>query len=119
MRIIPAIDIIDGQCVRLTKGDYNTKKIYNENPLEVDEERAIALIKERGGEKASRVISEFKEAGIKVLKGRYGPYITDGSKNAKIPKDKDPAELTEAECVELLKAPKTSRFAKKGKGKKK
>lgn len=35
MRIIPAIDIIAGKCVRLTKGDYNTKKIYNENPLEV------------------------------------------------------------------------------------
>ena len=35
MRLIPAIDIIDGKCVRLSKGDYNTKKIYNENPLEV------------------------------------------------------------------------------------
>lgn len=35
MRIIPAIDIIDGKCVRLTKGDYTTKKIYNENPLEI------------------------------------------------------------------------------------
>jgi len=35
MRIIPAIDIIDGKCVRLTKGDFNTKKVYNENPLEV------------------------------------------------------------------------------------
>ncbi|MFV9484504.1 1-(5-phosphoribosyl)-5-[(5-phosphoribosylamino)methylideneamino]imidazole-4-carboxamide isomerase [Christiangramia sp. ASW11-125] len=35
MRIIPAIDIIDGKCVRLSKGDYNTKKIYNEDPLEV------------------------------------------------------------------------------------
>ena len=35
MRIIPAIDIIDGKCVRLTKGDYNTKKVYNESPLEV------------------------------------------------------------------------------------
>lgn len=38
MRIIPAIDIIDGQCVRLSKGDYTTKKIYNENPLEVAKE---------------------------------------------------------------------------------
>ncbi|WP_299116945.1 1-(5-phosphoribosyl)-5-[(5-phosphoribosylamino)methylideneamino]imidazole-4-carboxamide isomerase [uncultured Winogradskyella sp.] len=38
MRIIPAIDIIDGKCVRLTKGDYDTKKIYNENPLEVAKE---------------------------------------------------------------------------------
>ncbi|MDT0685659.1 1-(5-phosphoribosyl)-5-[(5-phosphoribosylamino)methylideneamino]imidazole-4-carboxamide isomerase [Autumnicola psychrophila] len=35
MRIIPAIDIIEGKCVRLSKGDYNTKKIYNEHPLEV------------------------------------------------------------------------------------
>lgn len=38
MRIIPAIDIIDGKCVRLSKGDYDTKKIYNENPLEVAKE---------------------------------------------------------------------------------
>ena len=35
MRIIPAIDIIEGKCVRLTKGDYATQKIYNEDPLEV------------------------------------------------------------------------------------
>ena len=38
MRIMPAIDIIEGQCVRLTKGDYDTKKVYNENPLEVAKE---------------------------------------------------------------------------------
>ena len=38
MRIIPAIDIIDGKCVRLSKGDYSTKKIYNENPIEVAKE---------------------------------------------------------------------------------
>jgi phosphoribosylformimino-5-aminoimidazole carboxamide ribotide isomerase len=38
MRIIPAIDIIDGKCVRLTKGDYATQKIYNESPLEVAKE---------------------------------------------------------------------------------
>ncbi|WP_265427688.1 1-(5-phosphoribosyl)-5-[(5-phosphoribosylamino)methylideneamino]imidazole-4-carboxamide isomerase [Chryseobacterium sp. YIM B08800] len=38
MRIIPAIDIIDGKCVRLSKGDYGTKKIYNENPVEVAKE---------------------------------------------------------------------------------
>lgn len=35
MKIIPAIDLIDGKCVRLTKGDYSTKKVYSENPLEV------------------------------------------------------------------------------------
>src|SRR3954468_11084653 len=38
MQIIPAIDIIDGKCVRLTQGDYEQKKIYNENPLEVAKE---------------------------------------------------------------------------------
>jgi len=38
MKIIPAIDIIDGKCVRLSKGDYTTKKIYNENPIEVAKE---------------------------------------------------------------------------------
>lgn len=38
MRIIPAIDIINGKCVRLTKGDYSTQKIYNENPLEIARE---------------------------------------------------------------------------------
>ena len=35
MRIIPAIDIIDGKCVRLTKGDYRTEKVYSDNPVEV------------------------------------------------------------------------------------
>ena len=45
MRIIPAIDIIDGKCVRLSKGDYNTKKIYNENPLEIAKEFEASGIK--------------------------------------------------------------------------
>jgi phosphoribosylformimino-5-aminoimidazole carboxamide ribotide isomerase len=38
LKIIPAIDIIDGKCVRLTQGDYAQKKVYNENPLEVAKE---------------------------------------------------------------------------------
>lgn len=38
MRLLPAIDIMDGKCVRLSKGDYNTKKVYNENPLEIAKE---------------------------------------------------------------------------------
>ncbi len=39
-----------------------------------------------------------------MLNGRYGPYITDGDKNARIPKDREPRDLSEAECVELLAA---------------
>jgi phosphoribosylformimino-5-aminoimidazole carboxamide ribotide isomerase len=62
MRIIPAIDIIEGKCVRLTKGDYSTKKIYNENPLEVAKEFEAAGIEylhvvDLDGAKASQIIN--------------------------------------------------------------
>jgi len=62
MRIIPAIDIIDGKCVRLSKGDYNTKKIYNENPLDVAKEFEQAGIEylhlvDLDGAKASKIIN--------------------------------------------------------------
>ena len=62
MRIIPAIDIIEGKCVRLTKGDYSTKKIYNENPLEVAKEFEAAGIEylhvvDLDGAKESQIIN--------------------------------------------------------------
>ncbi|TXE20271.1 1-(5-phosphoribosyl)-5-[(5-phosphoribosylamino)methylideneamino]imidazole-4-carboxamide isomerase [Psychroserpens burtonensis] len=62
MRIIPAIDIIDGKCVRLTKGDYSTKKIYNENPIEVAKEFEAAGIQylhlvDLDGAKAQHVVN--------------------------------------------------------------
>jgi phosphoribosylformimino-5-aminoimidazole carboxamide ribotide isomerase len=62
MEIIPAIDIIDGKCVRLTQGDYNQKKVYNEDPLEVAKEFEAAGIKrlhlvDLDGAKASRIIN--------------------------------------------------------------
>ena len=62
MRIIPAIDIIDGKCVRLSKGDYTTKKIYNENPLEVAKSFEDAGIQylhlvDLDGAKSNRIIN--------------------------------------------------------------
>lgn len=62
MRIIPAIDMIDGKCVRLTKGDYDTKKIYNENPLEVAKQFVDAGMKylhlvDLDGAKASHIVN--------------------------------------------------------------
>ncbi|MCB0462149.1 MAG: 1-(5-phosphoribosyl)-5-[(5-phosphoribosylamino)methylideneamino]imidazole-4-carboxamide isomerase [Flavobacteriaceae bacterium] len=62
MRIIPAIDIIDGKCVRLTKGDYNTKKVYNENPLEIAklfEDSGIEFLHvvDLDGAKASHIVN--------------------------------------------------------------
>ncbi len=80
MRIIPAIDIIDGKCVRLTKGDYNTKKIYNENPLEVAKEFEDAGIEylhvvDLDGAKASQIINHkvLEQIAIKTnLKIDFG-----------------------------------------------
>jgi len=62
MRIIPAIDIINGQCVRLTKGDYDTKKVYNEDPLEVAksfEDAGIEFLHvvDLDGAKASHIVN--------------------------------------------------------------
>jgi len=62
MRIIPAIDIIEGKCVRLTKGDYATKKVYNENPLEVAkqfEDSGITYLHlvDLDGAKANKIIN--------------------------------------------------------------
>ena len=62
MRIIPAIDIIDGKCVRLTKGDYSTKKIYNEHPLEVAKSFEASGIEylhvvDLDGAKASQIVN--------------------------------------------------------------
>ena len=62
MRIIPAIDIIDGKCVRLTKGDYTTKKIYNENPHEIAksfEDNGIQFLHlvDLDGAKSNRIIN--------------------------------------------------------------
>ena len=90
MRIIPAIDIIEGKCVRLTKGDYSTKKIYNENPLEVAKEFEDAGIEyvhivDLDGAKASHIVN-FKVleqiADKTILKIDFGgglkvPYHPD------------------------------------------
>jgi DNA topoisomerase-1 len=53
---------------------------------------------------ANKYIKSFEGTDIEVLNGRYGPYITDGHKNAKIPKDREPKDLTLKECEELLAA---------------
>ena len=69
---------------------------------------------------ANRIIKKWDDAGIEVLNGRYGPYITDGSKNGKIPKDREPASLTLEECKAILEAAPEAkgRFGKKAAAKK-
>ena len=88
--------------------------LRDEDPLTISPERALELVTEKKRADAERIIQQFDEAGIQVLKGRYGPYITDGKKNAKVPKDVEPAELPLAECQRLLaEAPERKTRGKK------
>ena len=78
-----------------------------DDPYTITLERALELVAEKKEFDANREIKMFEGTDIKILRGRYGPYITDGIKNARIPKDiEDPAILDLATCEELIeKAP--------------
>ncbi|MDH3546263.1 MAG: type I DNA topoisomerase, partial [Gammaproteobacteria bacterium] len=88
--------------------------IREDDPYTIDLPRALEVIEEKKIADANRIIQDYDDAGIQVLNGRYGPYITDKTKNARVPKDRDPASLTLEECKELLAAaPARGRRAKK------
>ena len=89
---------------------YGSKFVsLKEDPYTVTLERALELIAEKQKADAERQIKIFAEQGISVLKGRYGPYVTDGKKNAKVPKDKEPASLSLEESLKLLAAAPAAR----------
>ena len=91
-----------------------------DDPYTVELPRALELIEAKKIEDANRIIQDFEEQGIQVLNGRYGPYITDKTKNARVPKDREPKSLTLEECIELLTAaPVRGRRGKKKAAKKK
>lgn len=72
------------------------------DPLEITLEQALSLIAAKKRSDARREIRVFEGTGIKVLRGRYGPYVTDGKKNVKVPKGADPAGLTLEQCKKLI-----------------
>ncbi len=76
----------------------------DDDPYTIELPRALKLIEEKKIVDANRIIQDFEEQGIQVLNGRYGPYITDKAKNARVPKDREPKSLTLEECIELLAA---------------
>jgi DNA topoisomerase I len=94
--------------------------LKDDDPYTVELPRALEVIKAKQEADANRIIQDFGVDNIQVLNGRYGPYITDKARNAKIPKDRDPKTLTLDECRELLAVapPRGSRFkGKKAAGK--
>ena len=104
----------DGQPIKVAVGrfgpyaQYGAKKYVSlkkeDDPYTITLERALQLIQEKQQYEANRTIKEFAGSDIQVLNGRYGPYITDGRKNGKIPKDRDPKSLTLEECQAIIAA---------------
>ena len=104
----------DGQPIKVAVGrfgpyaQFGTKKYVSlkkeDDPYTITLERALQLIHEKQEFEASRTIKVFEGSEIQVLNGRYGPYITDGKKNGKIPKDRDPKSLTLEECQAIIAA---------------
>jgi DNA topoisomerase-1 len=104
-------ETLDGESILVNIGRFGPYIRYGkkyvslkqpEDPYTLSRERALELIAEHKTANANRVIQAFEGSSMQILKGRYGPYITDGKKNARIPKDRNPAELTKEECEKLL-----------------
>lgn len=112
----------DGQEIKANVGRFGpyiqVGKLYvslkEDDPRDVTEAKARELYAEKLEAEAAKNIADF--GSVKVLNGRYGPYVTDGKKNAKIPKDVDPAQITEADAKQMLAdapAKKTRRAPKR------
>lgn len=111
----------DGYDIRANIGrfgpyiQYGPRKFVSlkeDDPYSVTFERAMEIVEAHKAAEAAKFINSFQDGDvmIEVINGRYGPYITDGTKNAKVPKESDPALLTLEECKELLaKAPAKGR----------
>jgi len=78
--------------------------LKEDDPYTVTLERALEVIRLKQEADAARLIQDFPDDGIQVLNGRYGPYVTDKKKNAKVPKERDPKSLTLEECKAMIAA---------------
>lgn len=86
-----------------------------DDPANVSYDRALEIIAAKREEEKNRIIREYEEnKEVKVLRGRYGPYISIGKKNFKIPKDKDPASLSLEDCIAISKDPRNEPKKRKG-----
>lgn len=86
-----------------------------DDPANITQERAIELILAKREEEKNRIIREYAQnKDVKVLRGRYGPYIAIEKKNFKIPKGRDPETLTLEDCIAISKDPKNEPKKRKG-----
>ena len=99
------------------KYDAKFVSLKDEDPYEVTLERALEIVAEKKIADANKLVKHFEGTDVQILNGRWGAYITDGNKNAKIPKElkEKPAEIPLETCLKLLEeAPE-----RRGRGKKK
>jgi DNA topoisomerase-1 len=102
----------DGTAISVGRGQYGPyvkfgqkyASIKEDDPFTLTLPRAIEIVEAKLAADRERTIKDFPEHGIQILKGRYGPYVTDRKRNAKAPKDREPASLTLEECQALLAA---------------
>ena len=96
-----------GPYVRHNKLFVSLDPELGDDPLTVELDRAIELIKAKREEQKKSIIKEFEEdTDIRIIIGRYGPYIKAGKQNVRIPKDKEPESLTFEDVTELIEAAK-------------
>jgi DNA topoisomerase-1 len=89
-----------GPYVRHGKSFVSLKK--DDDPFTIELPRAVELIEQKAAALAAATIKEFPGSGIRIIKGRFGPYITDGSRKANIPRTRDPATLSALDCEFFL-----------------
>ena len=83
-------------------GDKNISLPRGTDPLKVDLATCTGLIEDSLNKKTGGILAEYKESDIQVIDGTYGPYIKHTGNNYKIPKDTDPATLTEEKCKDII-----------------
>ncbi len=106
-----------GPYVRHKSAFYSLSK--TDDPLTIELERAIELITEKRKKEAEKTIRIFAEnADMKILNGRYGAYISYKKQNYKIPKSKDPKELTLQDCLSIVKETEPSKPGRNSRKKK-
>jgi DNA topoisomerase-1 len=90
----------------------------DDDPYTIELPRVIELIEQKAAALDAATIRRFDDTGIRIIKGRFGPYITDGTRKAPIPRTKDPEKLSVFECEAYLHEAELSKPAKKGAKKK-
>ena len=117
----------EGEVIEANIGRFGPYLKYNnqyaslrqDDPHTIELPRALEVIAAKKQADKEKIIKSFEAENIQILKGRWGPYITDGEKKLRLPKDMSPEELTSEQCQKMLQAAPPNKSAKKKSVKKK